>query len=111
MARKIKQRFSMDTSVMSAPTISPILPAKYGRDETGQTTVEIPAMPCPLILTAEEAARYLRLDETEVKDPERSLKYYRQEWGLRGTRIGRNIRYRWMELEALLDRLTEQNPT
>jgi len=67
---------------------------------------DVPDRLCPEVLTEEEALRYLRLDLTQSKDPSRTLAYYRREWGLRGTQIGRNIRYRRLELDRLLDRLT-----
>ena len=70
----------------------------------------IPQQLCPELLTAEEAVRYLRLDDAGGKNPERSLAYYRREWGLRATQIGRKLRYRRCELDRLLERLTEENP-
>lgn len=95
----------------TAPTnYCPILPAKYRRDEHGRLVLELPAVPCPELLTAEEAIRYLRLDETNVSDPERSLKYYRETWGLRGTQLGKKLRYRRIELDRLIERLTDENP-
>ena len=88
----------------------PILPGRVRRDEQGNLVETVPAEPCPELLTAEEAIRYLRLDETEVSDPERTLKYYREKRGLRGTQVGRRVRYRRIELDRLLDRLTDENP-
>ncbi len=69
-----------------------------------------PPGPCPEVLTEEEAIRYLRLDETSVKDPSRTLRYYRGKGWLRATQVGRRVRYRRVELDQLLDRLTEENP-
>ena len=76
---------------------SPILPGQ-------------PLQPCPELLTEEEAIWYLRLDETRVEDPARTLRYYREKGLLRATQVGRRIRYRRIELERLLERLTETNP-
>ena len=95
--------------IMQVATIA-ILPARYELDNAGRLVEVEPARPCPELLTAEEAIRYLRLDETEGADPERTLRYYREKWGLRGTQVGRRVRYRRIELDRLLDRLTEDNP-
>lgn len=69
-----------------------------------------PPTPCPELLTEEEAIRYLRLDETGVADPARSLRHYRERGLLRATQVGRRLRYRRVELDRALDRLTEENP-
>lgn len=87
-----------------------VLPGLYERADDGHLVeVEAPR-PCPELLTADEAIRYLRLDDTKVADPERTLRYYREKWGLRGTQVGRRLRYRIIELDGLLNRLTEDNP-
>ena len=69
-----------------------------------------PPRPCPEVLTEDEAVRYLRLDLIDVKDPAETLRYYRGKGLLRGTQIGKAVRYRRVELDRLLDRLTEENP-
>lgn len=69
-----------------------------------------PPRPCPEVLTAEEAVRYLRLDLIDVNDPADTLAYYRKKGLLRGTQIGKAVRYRRVELDRLLDRLTDGNP-
>ena len=66
--------------------------------------------PCPELLTEEEAIRFLRLDAIAVEDPASTLRYYRKKGLLRATQVGKCIRYRRVELERLLDRLTEANP-
>jgi len=65
---------------------------------------------CPELLTEEEAIRYLRLDTIHVEEPASTLRYYRKKGLLRATQVGKSIRYRRIELERLLDRLTEYNP-
>lgn len=87
-----------------------ILPGRFQRDREGQVVAVEPDRPCPELLTAEEAIRYLRLDETKVADVERTLRYYREKWALRATQVGRRLRYRRIELDRLLDRLTDENP-
>ncbi len=69
-----------------------------------------PPTPCPELLTEEEAIRYLRLDEVNIKDPAETLRRYREKGLLRGTQVSKRIFYRRVELDRLLDRLTEQNP-
>lgn len=64
--------------------------------------------PCPEILTAKEACRYLRLDLS--KSPHEPLELYVKEYGLRRVKLGRAIRYRRVDLEALVERLMEANP-
>jgi len=90
----------------SIPFFTPVLPGYTKTDEHGFVIENVAPQPCPELLTAEEAVRYLRLDEAGTKDPERSLKHLRQAWGLRGTQVGRWLRYRRVELERLLDKLT-----
>lgn len=88
----------------------PILPATYRHGPNGELVEELPASPCPELLTGEEAARYLRLTEIDIADPERTLKYYRERWGLRATQVGKKLRYLRIELDRLLERLTNENP-
>jgi len=66
--------------------------------------------PCPELLTENEAIRFLRLDSIDVEDPANTLRYYRKKGLLQATQVGKCIRYRRIELEKLLDRLTEANP-
>ena len=66
--------------------------------------------PCPELLTESEAIRFLRLDGIDTEDPASTLRYYRKKGLLRATQVGKCIRYRRIELERLLDRLTENNP-
>lgn len=55
--------------------------------------------PAPAVLTAEEAAELLRL---EGKNPERTLKYWRDEGELAGFRLGRKVRYRLSDVLEFL---------
>ena len=64
-----------------------------------------PPEPCPEVLTAEEAVRYLRLNVDGPKDPVGTLKYYREKGLLTGVRVGRHMRYRRADLDAFLARL------
>jgi len=59
--------------------------------------------PAPAVLTAQEAAEFLRLSG----DGERCLKYYRDTGLLIGVRIGRSIRYPLSELLNFLERKTK----
>jgi hypothetical protein len=69
-----------------------------------------PPVPCPELLTEAEAVRYLRLDEIRTKDAAGALRYYRKKGLLRATQIGKRIRYRRIELERFLKRVTDSNP-
>ena len=78
-------------------TTTPILPGK-------------PPEPCPELLTEGEAIRYLRLDTVGIAKPAESLRYYREKGVLRATQVSKRLFYRRVELDRLLDRLTESNP-
>lgn len=60
--------------------------------------------PCPEVLTEEEAIRYLRLDD--ATNPSRTLRYYREQGRLRGTKVGRHLRYLRRNLDEFLDKQT-----
>ncbi len=62
-------------------------------------------IPCPELLTEDEAIRYLRLDINGPKNPSGTLKYYRDQGVLRAVRIGRNLRYPRMELDCMIQKL------
>ena len=69
-----------------------------------------PPQPCPELLTAEEAVRYLRLDTVGIKDPQETLRRYRDSGRLRATQISKKLFYRRVELELFLQRQTDENP-
>jgi hypothetical protein len=62
--------------------------------------------PVPELLTEREAIEFLRLDIDGPAHPEMTLQYYRQQGLLKGTRVGKRIRYKKSELLQLLDQLT-----
>lgn len=66
--------------------------------------------PCPEVMTEAEVVKYLRLDLINTKNPETTLQYYRSKGLLRGTQIGKCVRYRRVEVERFLELLTESNP-
>lgn len=66
-----------------------------------------PPEPCPELLTAEEAIRYLRLDVDGPEKPELTLRHYREKGLLRGCRVGRWLRYRRVDLDAFLEALSK----
>ena len=71
-----------------------------------QATVYFPdSTPAPEVLTAEEAIKFLRLDTTGAKNPDVTLRYYREQGSLKATRIGRKLFY---TKQALLQFLREQ---
>ncbi|MCA9280911.1 MAG: helix-turn-helix domain-containing protein [Phycisphaeraceae bacterium] len=87
-----------------------ILPPAFQRDASGKLVEVSPATPCPELLTEQEAIRYLRLDAIDIDNPEETLRRYRKSGLIRGTQVGKCVRYRRKELEAFLDRVTERNP-
>lgn len=87
-----------------------ILPSVYRREPDGRLVEIAPATPCPDLLTEEEAIRYLRLDIIDVESPADTLRRYRKQGLVRGTQVGKCVRYRRTELERFLDRITENNP-
>jgi hypothetical protein len=90
---------SQQTSGFSGLTVPAVLPDGHGG-----------FAPCPELLTEEEAIRYLRLDSINVENPASTLRYYRKKGLLRATQVGKSIRYRRVELDRLLERLTQDNP-
>ncbi len=69
---------------------------------------EGPPLGSPL-LTVQEAIRWLRLDEPGgPRDPAQTLKRYRDMGLLRGTRIGRAMRYHISDLERFVAKQSER---
>ena len=64
--------------------------------------------PVPEVLTEEETIKFLRLDIDGPADPHQTLKYYRDEGLLRGTRISRKYLYQKKELLLFLDKVTSR---
>jgi len=62
----------------------------------------------PDLLTEEEAIRLLRLDVDGPSNPQKTLRYYREQGLLKATRVGKRLRYQRKELLSFLDRLTER---
>lgn len=58
--------------------------------------------PAPAVLTAEETVRFLRLDLIDVKDPEDTLRYYRQR-GLKAKRVGLAVRFLLSDVVAFVE--------
>ena len=96
---------------MTAATLhnpAPVLPGLYSRDSDGRLVEVEPPVPCPELLTADEAVRFMRLDD--LKTPGDVLSRLRKNGLLRGTQVGRNIRYLRSELMHCLELLTEEKP-
>jgi len=62
--------------------------------------------PCPELLTEAEAIRYLRLDTLGVRDPRKTLQYYRERGLIKPARISNVNRYRRIELDRFMETLT-----
>ena len=92
-------------------TSSAVLSGRYERDEESGTLREIePPRPCPEILTEEETIRYLRLDETDTKNPGESLARYRTMGRLRAVQLGRQLRYRRTDLDEFVKQQRQDVP-
>lgn len=62
--------------------------------------------PCPVLLTEEEAVRYLRFDTLGRKDPAKTLQYYRERGLLQATRISNVNFYLRESLDTFLATMT-----
>ncbi len=62
----------------------------------------------PDVLTADEAIKFLRLDDGGTQHPETTLAYYRSENLLRATQVGKKLRYLKSELLKFLDFQTQK---
>ena len=58
--------------------------------------------PCPFLLTEEQAIRYLRLDTLKIKNPAKTLEYYRGKGHLKATRISNANFYTRESLDEFL---------
>lgn len=61
--------------------------------------------PVPFVMTEDELIRFARIDETGVTNPADTIARYREMAILRGTRIGRFIRYTLPDVMKFLERL------
>ena len=83
------------------------------RNQSAASVVVLPGNPpepCPELLTAEEAVRYLRLDTVNIANPGDTLARYREMGLLRATQVSKRLFYRRIELDRFLERLTDENP-
>jgi hypothetical protein len=64
--------------------------------------------PAPEVMTKEEVIKFLRIDAQGTIEPNLTLKYYRDKHLLRGTQIGKSLRYTKQEVLNFLTRQTEQ---
>ena len=92
----------LTTTKMITPTHNTLVSAVLPDGKGGFT-------PCPEVLTEEEAIRYLRLDVDGPEHPENTLRYYREKKLLKGTRIGKRIRYTRRSLDEFLERMTDDS--
>ena len=67
------------------------------------------SVPAPRLLTAEEACRYLRLDDgREIEAAVKALNRLVDRHLIRPCLIGRHRRYSRLELDRIIDKVTEQ---
>ena len=60
-------------------------------------------IPCPTLLTEDEAIRFLRLDTVNIKNPSATLRRYREAGTLRAVQISKRIFYPRKELERFIN--------
>jgi hypothetical protein len=63
--------------------------------------------PAPYVMSAEKAAQFLLIDG---KDPEQTLRKYREKGLLAGTQVSRHVRYTLPDLMDFLKRQREEVP-
>ena len=63
--------------------------------------------PVPEVLTEEETIQFLRIDNTGVKNPHLTLRYYREQGLLQATQIGKKLFYTKQALLHFLAKQTE----
>jgi len=64
--------------------------------------------PVPLVLDDEDLIKLLRLENQNEKNAKWTLKYYRDKGLLKGTRLGKKIRYTRDEIVKFLERQTAE---
>ncbi len=85
----------MDQSLtISAPLMMPGSPSEH----------------VPYVMSEAELIRFLRLDETGVADPKRTIRHYREKGILKATQIGRQLRYSLPNVLKFLELQDEHNP-
>jgi hypothetical protein len=77
---------------------------------SGRSITFQPGDPCPDLLTADEAARYVRLDTVDIKNPTETLERYRKGGSLHGIQISKKVFYRRQDLDKFIEELYEENP-
>ncbi len=80
--------------------------------ESGNTiylpsTDSSPAEPAPYVLTEADLVRMLRLD---CQDPYQAIYRYRRRGQLKGTQVGKQVRFLLPDVVKFLDRAREENP-
>ena len=65
-------------------------------------------LPCPELLTEDEAIRFLRLDVKGPKNPKGTLKYYRDQGVLRAVKVGKKLVYPRTELNTMIEKLLQR---
>jgi hypothetical protein len=71
-------------------------------------TKDRPIEPAPFLLTEDEVARLLRIDG--ASDTYETLRRYRKLGLLRGTQVGKHVRYQLPDVIEFLSKAREKNP-
>ena len=66
--------------------------------------------PAPLLMTENEAIKFLRIDTVDIKHPNATLRRYRDCGLLRTVQISKTALYPLAELQKFIARKTEEDP-
>lgn len=79
-------------------------------DDNGIPTARLAATPCPDLLTEEEAARFLRLDETKTEDYVRSFHRIRKQGGIPAITHSHKLFFKLTDLIEYINNQQQENP-
>lgn len=86
------------------------IPTLYFPREHGAIAPMVAPEPVPFVMTEDELIRFLRLNDTGIKEPSRTLERYRREGWLKATQVGTRLRYQLPDVLKFLETAKEENP-
>lgn len=91
----------MNATPIHSYTVAVWLPGRLLDHTTG---ARAQSEPCPALLTSEQAARYLCLDQPGVVDPERILRDIRAREGIPAITLSRTLHFQRTDLDKWLEK-------
>ncbi len=67
-------------------------------------------VPAPYLMTADELLRFLRVDEQDLRFPEKFVENARKKYGLRAVQVGRCVYFKLDDVLKYLELQQERNP-